>query len=95
MVRALNVIVCIVTIAIPAGVDAREAVHITGPTMGTTYGVILPAAPSAVPRERLRAEIDSLLATIDEKMSTYRDDSEIARFNVLPDAQVERWASTP
>jgi hypothetical protein len=55
-----------------------------GPTMGTTYHVRLVAAESAVDLPQLKKHIESLLAEIDRQMSTYRDDSELSRFNRAP-----------
>lgn len=61
----------------------REAPELsfTGPTMGTTYSVKIANPPAGVPRERFQSTIDEVLARIDREMSTYRNDSELARFN--------------
>lgn len=84
--------------------DATETVF-EGETMGTTYrvvvtGAISPAAEKAELGQALAAE----LQRIDQLMSTYRDDSELSRFNqthsteafpVSPDtAEVVRAALT-
>ncbi|MCS3835974.1 thiamine biosynthesis lipoprotein [Pseudomonas sp. JAI111] len=55
-----------------------------GPTMGSTYSIKyvrhagLPA-PNAV-----QAQVEKILAEVDQQLSTYRSDSDIERFNDLP-----------
>lgn len=56
----------------------------TGSTMGTSYEVRLPGHLSD-PEELLNA-IEQELATIDLEMSTWREDSDISRFNAGPGA---------
>ena len=53
--------------------------QISGPTMGTTYTVKV--VESSVPGDRMRADIVVILDRIDARMSTYRADSEVTRFN--------------
>jgi thiamine biosynthesis lipoprotein len=67
---------------------AAGVTRITGSTMGTTYAVSLPAVLGELDLAALRVEIETLLETIDERMSTYRDDSEVSRFNAAP---TTRW----
>jgi thiamine biosynthesis lipoprotein len=50
--------------------------------MGTTYTVKVVAAPAGHTRDSLRAEVEAILGRIDRQFSTYRDDSEISRFNL-------------
>ena len=54
---------------------------LSGPTMGTTYTVRVVAPPVSVDSTRLRATVDDVLAQIDQSMSGYRSESEVARFN--------------
>ncbi|WP_435605404.1 FAD:protein FMN transferase [Pseudomonas knackmussii] len=55
-----------------------------GPTMGSSYSVqYLPTAKSPSP-QRLQAEVETILGELDRQFSTYRDDSEVSRFNDLP-----------
>jgi len=57
-----------------------ETLRIAGPTMGTTYQVkVVDAAETE--GATLRAEIDDVLSDVDRRLSTYRQDSEISRFN--------------
>lgn len=52
-----------------------------GRTMGTFYAVSLPSLPSSVGLTRCRAEIEAILAGVDRRMSTYRPETELSRFN--------------
>lgn len=54
--------------------------QLKGPAMGTTFTVTLVAA-NDVDLEHLRFAIHSVLDDADRRMSTYREDSELARFN--------------
>ena len=56
---------------------------LTGPTMGTTYHIKYWGEGEKSP-PTVKAEVDRLLATFDAQMSTYRDDSELSRFNRAP-----------
>ena len=53
---------------------------IRGMTMGTNYSISL-ATRSQKPTGELQAEIDALLVTINNQMSTYQDDSELSIIN--------------
>jgi thiamine biosynthesis lipoprotein len=63
---------------------AAEPLMFGGPTMGTSYQVRVVADGSAIDLARLKRDVESLLAEIDRQMSTYRDDSELSRFNRAP-----------
>lgn len=62
---------------------APAVVHlIEGAIMGTTYTIrVVSESTSDVRLASLRREIEATLAGVDEKMSTYRPDSEISQFN--------------
>ena len=53
----------------------------SGPTMGTYYRVTLAAEPADFPHDKIKAVIEDRLDDINAKMSTYRADSELSRFN--------------
>lgn len=55
-----------------------------GPTMGSSYSVKYVRSASGPSIEQARHEVESILAEIDQQMSTYRADSEVERFNALP-----------
>lgn len=63
-----------------------------GPTMGTSWEVTLAELPSGVRVKQLRTDIEVLLATINQQMSTYIDDSDISRFN---QADAGTWHDVP
>ena len=52
--------------------------------MGTTYSVKLVGLPADFDVQSLAQEVDGVLETIDQRMSTYRADSELSRFNAAP-----------
>lgn len=53
-----------------------------GPTMGTTFSVKIVAPDAGDERvAAVRTAVERTLADVDERMSTYRPDSEISRFN--------------
>lgn len=59
-----------------------QLLTISGMTMGTSYHVKLaPTAAQKINLPSLKEQISSRLADIDSKMSTYKKDSEISRFN--------------
>lgn len=61
--------------------DPRVAVHaLTGSTMGTSYHIKV-VAPQALDTALLNQRIKAVLDRIEYRMSTYREDSELSRFN--------------
>ncbi len=52
--------------------------------MGSTYTVKYVAHADVPAKEQLQREIETILADIDQQMSTYRSDSDIEVFNALP-----------
>ena len=49
--------------------------------MGTTYSIKLVGLPVALNEDQIRERVDAILEGVNERMSTYRDDSELSRFN--------------
>jgi thiamine biosynthesis lipoprotein len=49
--------------------------------MGTHYSVKIVDLPQSLTEGALGAEVDAAFADVDARMSTYRDDSEVSRFN--------------
>lgn len=62
----------------------QDPIVLSGYTMGTTWSVRLAAAPTEPSVPQLRAEIEALLEQVNDEMSTWREDSDISRFNRLP-----------
>ena len=63
--------------------------QLTGPTMGTTFSVTI-VAERDVDLDNLRSRIHTTLDDVDRRMSTWREDSELVRFN---NSQSTDWHS--
>src|SRR3954462_3151931 len=75
VLRLLTALACI-------SASARgETVALQGVAQGTTYHIKYVSTKKSVDRVELQADVEKELAEIDREMSTYRDDSEISRFN--------------
>jgi len=62
----------------------QDPVVLNGQTMGTSWAVRLAAPPDQHSVAELRSEIEELLEQVNDEMSTWREDSDISRFNRLP-----------
>ncbi len=62
-----------------------EQIHISGPTMGTTYNIKYIQQDGVPASEVLHKEVDRLLEEVNDQMSTYRKSSELSRFNQYQD----------
>ncbi|MFA0440734.1 FAD:protein FMN transferase [Vibrio sp. 10N.286.49.B1] len=60
---------------------SREQIHLSGPTMGTLYNVKYIVKDNTPKPENIQSGINALLAEVNDQMSTYRQDSELSRFN--------------
>ena len=61
--------------------QSREQVHLSGPTMGTSYNIKYINGDEFPESNEVHTEIDRLLEEVNDQMSTYREDSELSRFN--------------
>lgn len=61
-----------------------EVLEISGPAQGTTYSIQVVAPAEGLDEAALRAAAEDELATVDRLLSTWRNDSELARFNQAP-----------
>ncbi len=68
--------------------EAPGPVRLSGETMGTSWHVTVIAIPDSPAVATLQQGIETVLEAVNQSMSTYRDDSEISRFNALP---VDEW----
>jgi thiamine biosynthesis lipoprotein len=59
----------------------RQLTQLSGATMGTSYGVKIPYLPPQVEPVGLGREIAHILESVNGRMSTFRADSELSRFN--------------
>jgi thiamine biosynthesis lipoprotein len=70
-----------------AGLPTYE---LTGQTMGTSFSITLVAANDDLDRASLEQQVVAVLARIDQRMSTWRTDSELSIFNTRASTD---WAS--
>lgn len=63
---------------------SKKFYSFNGPTMGTWYNVKVQGLPQGLSPDGVKAEIDSVLNDINQKMSTYIDNSEVTLFNRAP-----------
>ena len=67
--------------AVDSNGDPRVAVHaLSGQSMGTSYHIKV-VAEAGLDKPALQQRIQAVLDRIESRMSTYRDDSELSRFN--------------
>ncbi|WP_150298959.1 FAD:protein FMN transferase [Pseudomonas profundi] len=64
--------------------SAETVSEVYGGTMGSTYSIKWVSAEETPAPDALQASIEALLAEFDSEVSTWRDDSNLARFNSLP-----------
>lgn len=64
-------------------IEGRNLTALTGPIMGTTFSVkVITAEPTTEAEDTaLKADVLGTLTRINESMSTWREDSEVSRFN--------------
>lgn len=70
--------------AAPAACDrthAQDAIRVRGRAMGTTWSVVVAHPKASLSHARLRSLVSQVLDRVDARMSTWRDDSELMRFN--------------
>lgn len=61
-----------------------QAVEFSGPTMGSEYRLDYVPEANAPPADEIKRAVEAVLAEVDSAVSTYREDSAVARFNALP-----------
>ncbi|NJD30801.1 MAG: FAD:protein FMN transferase [Gammaproteobacteria bacterium] len=71
----------VATLALAACQRPSSPQQFNGHTMGTTYSVTATRLPDTVDRAALQSAIDSVLADVNEHLSTYDPASEISAFN--------------
>ena len=71
-------------LALMVGCDRQaEQVHLSGPTMGTTYNVKYLVSDTSPDVTSLQQGIDKILVQVNDQMSTYQKNSELSRFNQM------------
>lgn len=73
--------------ALPHAADAAAAVVHTGPAFGSAWRLVLPETREA---EFARGRLEAEVARIDARMSPFRPDSDLARFNAAGSAVLTR-----
>nr|WP_246225677.1 FAD:protein FMN transferase [Vibrio agarilyticus] len=58
-----------------------EQVHLSGPTMGTSYNIKYLNHDALPTPQNVQQEVDRLLEQVNDQMSTYRPNSELSQFN--------------
>lgn len=71
-------------IGLMLGGCGQQLEELKGPTMGSTYSVKYLPGDTTPGRTAVQADLDAILAQVDQQLSTYRSDSLVAQFNVLP-----------
>lgn len=75
-------LVAFASLLLLAGCDQPpQQVHLSGPTMGTSYNIKYIVEEGQPSSDALQTEVDRLLEQVNDQMSTYRKDSELSRFN--------------
>lgn len=82
LVRASLSVALIGAMTACGGSDQLESFG--GPTMGSTYSIKYVRGAGGPTAADVQPEVEAILAEVDQQMSTYRSDSDIERFNVLP-----------
>ena len=86
MVRVRWVLLALAVLCLGCQKPRAHISRLEGEVMGTTWHASI-VTPEAQPQDRLlelQAEIQQALDDVDRKMSTYKPDSEISRFNQHP-----------
>ncbi len=68
--------------------EATPEAQISGETMGTTWNVRIVAPPAGPALDEITRSIQRALEDVNRRMSTWRDDSEVSRFNA---AGADEW----
>jgi thiamine biosynthesis lipoprotein len=82
MPTQMPVLTLLAVLLLLAGCDARDtATAFAGPTMGTTYHILIADHVSALQRDEIQQYIDAELKVFNAHLSTYDPTSEISRLN--------------
>ena len=81
-------LICVLLLS-ACGIKEQKSMRLVGESMGTTWHITLvPPTNSKRDLTELRQGVEKILLQIDERMSNWRQDSEISRFNA---AQTTDW----
>ncbi|GAB3682502.1 FAD:protein FMN transferase [Salinisphaera aquimarina] len=80
-------LICGTAVLVAACGKPAEPIQIGGPAQGTTYKITV-MEPGRVDADAVRAAARRVIDDIDRQMSTWRDDSEVSKFNA---AKADTW----
>ncbi len=75
------VLLLVTALLVACGEPPPEQVRLTGATMGTRYNITWMAHADDLAPEEVHKGVEAVLEAVNASMSTWRDDSEITRFN--------------
>ena len=78
---ALVIIGCLLLAGCRSDSPARKLILVNGSTMGTVYTVKVTEPLTGLDKDDLKGNIDKILTSVNDRMSTYRQDSELSRLN--------------
>lgn len=79
--RLVCVALLIPVLAACSPAPEREVLALRGSTMGTGYSIQIVEPPSSIDPQQLQTRVDVELELVNDLMSTYREGSELSRFN--------------
>ena len=88
MIRSGWILLLALTTLLAACDESREPIRVSGPAQGTSYSVTVMNPPARLSQAELKDRLGEVIARIDGQMSTWRDDSEVSRFNA---AAANEW----
>jgi thiamine biosynthesis lipoprotein len=77
--RYLSVLVCLYLVGC-----GPQVAEFGGPTMGSHYSIKYVAGANTPGQAKVQADVEGVLAEVDQQLSTWRADSDLSRFNALP-----------
>lgn len=78
--RTCFVLLCVITLLTACG-GREKTFTISGEALGTFYTITVAKSPPGMSEKRARDLADATLDRVNQRMSTYLDDSELSRFN--------------
>lgn len=74
-------IFCLPVVLTFAGCEQATETQLSGAIQGTTYHLKMVIDKAATTPEQVKADVEAVFARVDEKLSNWREDSEISRIN--------------
>jgi thiamine biosynthesis lipoprotein len=77
----LRIFLCVLIFLTFTACQQKTETQLAGEIQGTTYHIKMVLDGLDVPLEQVRADVDEVFRRVDEKLSNWREDSEISRIN--------------